>query len=222
MSSEPSVRDLGMSSQQPPMFSRGAIRVLDVVGAGLGLLLLWPLFLVLGLAIKLTSRGPALFCSTRIGQFGRPFVLYKFRSMSDGSHLHGPVITAANDPRVTPLGKVLRRLKIDELPQLINVLRGDMSLVGPRPEAPSYVARYSREQLKILEVKPGLTSPASLRYRNEEQRLTGMDWEDYYVRELMPAKLAIDADYIRKRTPWSDMRLILATIATLVGYHAKV
>ncbi len=176
-----------------------------------------PLLLALAVAIRLTSPGPALFRSTRVGRNARPFTLYKFRSMTEGAQSVGPAITSAEDPRITPLGRKLRRTKLDELPQLLNVLRGEMSLVGPRPEDPSYVALYSREQLAVLDAKPGITSPASLCYRSEETQLTGDDWEDHYIREVMPAKLAIDRDYLRVRTPWSDVRVVLETIASLMG-----
>ena len=172
-----------------------------------------PLLLMLALLVKLTSRGPVLFRSKRIGLQGRPFLLLKYRSMTPGADSLGPAITSAGDPRVTRVGEFLRRLKLDELPQLINVLQGDMSLVGPRPEDPSYVALYSRDQLSILEAKPGMTSPASLRYRDEASELTGDDWESHYIREVMPAKLAIDQKYIANRTVWSDVSVILMTIA---------
>jgi lipopolysaccharide/colanic/teichoic acid biosynthesis glycosyltransferase len=196
---------------------RAGTRALDLLGAATGLLLLSPLLLTIAAAIKLTSPGPALFRSTRVGRNGRPFSLYKFRSMTEGAENIGPAITPAEDPRITPLGKELRRMKLDELPQFLNVLWGDMSLVGPRPEAPSYVALYSREQLEILEAKPGMTSPASLHYRSEETQLVGEDWEEHYVNEVLPAKLAADAEYLRARTVWSDVRVILQTVTSLMG-----
>ncbi len=192
--------------------NRAGIRCLDVVGAAGGLVLLSPLLLILALAIRLTSPGPALFRSARVGRNGRPFTLYKFRSMVAGAQALGPAITPAGDSRVTPIGARLRRLKLDELPQLLNVLKGDMSLVGPRPEDPKYVALYSPEQRAILEAKPGITSPASLTYRDEETQLTGEDWESFYVRQVMPAKIAIDRAYLSRRTVWSDVKVIVSTI----------
>lgn len=189
-----------------------ARRIVDVTGAMAGLFFLAPLFLILSVLIRHDSPGAVLHRSTRIGVAGRPFTLYKFRSMVVDAALRGPAITADQDARVTRIGRVLRRTKLDELPQLANVLLGDMSLVGPRPEDPRYVALYSREQRAVLAVRPGITSPASLRYRSEEQLLTGGDWEDLYVRRIMPAKLAIDLDYLRRRTVWSDLGVILATI----------
>lgn len=128
----------------------------------------------------------------------------------------GAVITVQNDPRVTNIGRFLRKTKLDELPQLLNVLVGEMSLVGPRPEDPSYVALYTEEQKRILSVKPGITSAASLAYRNEEQLLTGPDWEITYKTKVMPAKLAIDLEYISHSTFLTDMGLILKTIKSMV------
>ena len=157
------------------------------------------------------------FRSLRIGRNTRSFPLVKFRSMVVGAPALGPAITATGDPRITRVGSILRRMKVDELPQLVNVLRGEMSLVGPRPESPAYVALYSREQLAILEVKPGITSPASVRYRDEAEQLIGEDWEDRYVHEVLPIKLAIDLEYLGRRTFWSDIKVILST---LVGSHS--
>ncbi|MFZ1551113.1 MAG: sugar transferase, partial [Anaerolineae bacterium] len=130
--------------------------------------------------------------AVRVGQDGRPFRLYKFRSMIVGTDRQGPGITATGDPRITRVGRFLRRAKLDELPQLINVLLGDMSLVGPRPEDPRYVAFYTPEQRRVLSVHPGITSPASLAYRHEEQLLAGEDWETHYRTRVLPAKLALD------------------------------
>ncbi len=189
-----------------------ARRIMDVTGAAAGLAVLTPLFLVLSVLIRLDSPGPVLHRSTRIGLGGRPFTLYKFRSMVAGAALCGPAITADRDARVTRLGRLLRRTKLDELPQLVNVLVGDMSLVGPRPEDPRYVALYTSTQRAILRTRPGITSPASLKYRREEQLLTGQDWEDLYVRGILPAKLSIDLDYLHRRTVWSDIGVILNTI----------
>jgi len=188
-------------------------RLLDVVVAAAGILLLSPLFAVLAVVVKLSSPGPVFHRGERVGRGGKPFKLYKFRSMGVGKS--GPAITRAGDSRITPVGVFLRRTKLDELPQLINVLTGDMSLVGPRPEAPRYVAMYDAEQRRILSARPGITSPASLRYRSEEAQLIGDDWERLYVEEIMPAKLRIDIDYLERRTLASDLRVILATFATL-------
>ena len=188
-------------------------RAVDVAAAAAGLLLLSPLFAALALAVKLSSRGPVLHRGERVGRGGRTFLLYKFRSMRVGEA--GPAITRKGDPRITAVGRLLRKTKLDELPQLLNVLRGDMSLVGPRPEAPRYVALYDAAQRRILSARPGLTSPASLRYKAEEEQLVGDDWERVYVETIMPEKLRIDLDYLGRRTLASDLRVIAATLAGL-------
>jgi lipopolysaccharide/colanic/teichoic acid biosynthesis glycosyltransferase len=189
-------------------------RLLDLVASTAGLVLFSPLFAVLAIAVKASSPGPAFHRGERIGLGGKPFALYKFRSMRIAES--GPAITRAGDPRVTGIGRFLRRTKLDELPQLINVLAGDMSLIGPRPEAPRYVAMYDAEQRRILSVRPGITSPASLLYRSEEAQLVGSDWERLYVETIMPAKLRIDLEYLERRTLASDLRIIAGTIAALL------
>jgi lipopolysaccharide/colanic/teichoic acid biosynthesis glycosyltransferase len=188
-------------------------RLLDVIVAVAGVLILSPLFAVLAAAVKLSSPGPVFHRGERVGRGGTLFKLYKFRSMQVGEG--GPAITRAGDSRVTAVGRFLRRTKFDELPQLINVLRGDMSLVGPRPEAPRYVAMYDGEQRRILAARPGMTSPASVRYRSEEAQLVGDDWERVYIEQIVPAKLRIDLDYLDSRTLGSDLRVIADTIAAL-------
>ena len=197
----------------------GADRVrrwLDVAASLAGLAVLSPLFLMIGLWIKLDSPGPVFYRATRVGRNGRLFRLYKFRSMVAGADRQGPGITATGDARVTRAGRALRRTKIDELPQLLNVLSGDMSLVGPRPEDPRYVALYTPEQRRVLAVRPGITSAASLAYRHEEQLLAGPDWETVYREQVLPAKLAIDLDYLAQRSLWSDLGLIVRTIGSML------
>ena len=192
------------------------IRGLDVVTSGIGLLLLAPIFLVIGLVIKLTSDGPVFYRANRVGQGGRLFRLYKFRTMYLKADRIGPGITVRDDPRITPVGRFLRHTKLDEFPQLINVLRGEMSLVGPRPEDPRYVALYTSAQRQVLAVRPGITSPASLYYREEETLLSGDDWEVVYRERILPHKLAVDLAYLQQRTVWTDLALILRTIAAVV------
>ncbi|MEO8035435.1 MAG: sugar transferase, partial [Acidobacteriota bacterium] len=162
-------------------------RLLDLAGSIAGLVLLAPLLALAALAVKLSSPGPVFYRARRAGRLGVPFEQLKFRSMrvNDGN---GPAVTAKGDRRVTRVGAVLRKTKIDELPQLLNVLRGEMSLVGPRPEAEKYVALYSAEQRRVLDFKPGITGAASVQFRDEEQRLTGADWETLYINEIMPEK----------------------------------
>jgi lipopolysaccharide/colanic/teichoic acid biosynthesis glycosyltransferase len=151
-----------------------------------------------------------------VGKNGELFRPFKFRSMAVGADQQGPGITAAGDARVTRAGRFLRRTKLDELPQLINVLRGDMSLVRPRPEDPRYVALYTPEQRRVLAVRPGITSAASLAYRHEEQLLAGADWETVYREQVLPAKLAIDLDYLARRSLWSDLGLIVRTVGSML------
>jgi len=187
-------------------------RAFDLVASGAGLIILSPLLLGIALAVRLTSPGPALYRARRVGQHGEEFTLYKFRSMVANADRQGPGITAAQDRRITRVGRFLRRTKLDELPQLLNVLRGDMSLVGPRPEDPRYVALYTPEQRRILDYRPGITSMASLTYRNEERLLAGEDWERVYVEQVLPAKLAIDLEYARRANLRRDIALILRTV----------
>ncbi|MBA3471290.1 MAG: sugar transferase [Herpetosiphonaceae bacterium] len=190
-------------------------RAVDLIGAALGLGVLSPILLGVALAIKLSSPGPVFYRATRVGRGGTPFRLYKFRSMVVDADRRGPAITAGGDPRVTPIGRWLRRTKVDELPQLLNVLAGEMSLVGPRPEDPRYVALYDDDQRRILTVRPGITSAASLAYRHEEALLSGPDWERTYRTTIMPQKLAIDLAYVEKQSLWEDFRIILFTIVAM-------
>ena len=188
-------------------------RLFDLAVAAAGLFLLAPLFALLALAVKLSSPGPVFHRGRRVGKDGAPFDLFKFRSMRVGEA--GPEITRAGDARVTAVGRLLRKWKLDELPQLINVLAGEMSLVGPRPESPRYVAMYDAGQRRILSVRPGITSPASLLYRSEEEQLAGEDWERTYVERVMPEKLRVDLAYVDRRTFRSDLGVILQTVAAI-------
>jgi dTDP-4-amino-4,6-dideoxygalactose transaminase/lipopolysaccharide/colanic/teichoic acid biosynthesis glycosyltransferase len=190
-------------------------RVLDLIGALVGLLAALPVLAVCAVAVRLGSPGPLIFRQRRIGQSGRPFELLKFRTMIGGSE--GPRITAAGDERVTGAGRWLRRWKLDELPQLINVLRGEMALVGPRPELAEYVATYTSEQRSVLKVKPGITSPASLIYVHEEEILARYpNPEEFYARVLLPHKLRIDQAYCRTASLGLDLRILGATVRRLL------
>lgn len=193
----------------------GAKRAVDILLAGSGLILTVPLSLAIALAVRLTSQGPVLYAGTRVGKYGRPFLMYKFRTMRSGAELVGPAITAARDPRVTQVGRLLRLSKLDELPQLINVVRGDMSLVGPRPEAPQYVALYDERQRQVLTVRPGITGPTQLRFRFEETLLPVGNADRYYRTELLPRKLESDLEYVRTRTFWHDVQLLAETVIRL-------
>ncbi len=192
-----------------------AQRIFDVVISALGLLLLLPLLLGIAVLIKLTSSGPIVHRGKRVGKDGKIFCMYKFRSMAVNAAQLGPGITAAGDAHVTVVGRWLRRPKLDELPQLINVLKGDMSLVGPRPEDPRYVALYTPEQRRVLSVRPGITSTASVYYRHEEAVLQGPNWEEVYRTVVMPNKLRLDLDYLEYRTFLSDMKVLWETLRVL-------
>jgi len=190
-------------------------RAFDLLASALGLIILSPLLALIALLIRLASPGPILYRARRVGRGGREFTLHKFRSMVLGAEKNGPGITAADDPRITPVGRILRRTKLDELPQLWNVLRGDMSLVGPRPEDPRYVAFYTPAQSRVLDVRPGITSLASIEYRHEEEGLRCDGCEERYIQEVMPAKLAIDLRYVEQATLPGDIVIILRTLLAL-------
>jgi lipopolysaccharide/colanic/teichoic acid biosynthesis glycosyltransferase len=188
---------------------------MDVFGAGGGLLALSPVLAAAALAVRLSSPGPVLFRQTRVGRHGRRFELLKFRSMVAGAS--GPSVTAGGDRRVTAVGRALRRTKLDELPQLWNVLVGDMSLVGPRPEVPRFVERFAEDYARILAVRPGITDFAALEYRDEESVLAGStDPEGTYVREVLPAKIALYHRYLARMSLTTDLALVLRTIAALL------
>ena len=189
--------------------------------AAVGVVVTSPIVLVGALAVKLDSPGPAFYRSTRVGLHGRTFFMYKLRSMRAGADAQGPAVTVDADPRVTRVGRVLRRLKIDELPQLVNVVKGDMSLVGPRPEAPEYVKLYTPEQRRVLDVRPGITGEAVTVYVDEESMLTGADAEATYRDKVMQEKLALDLDYVRHQGFGRDMRILVRTAGLLVRRGAS-
>lgn len=191
-------------------------RTIDILLASAGLLVLSPIFVLIGVFIKVDSRGPVLYRAPRVGKDGTPFEICKFRSMRVGSDRAGPPITFAGDSRVTKVGRILRQHKLDELPQLLNVLKGEMSLVGPRPEDPRYVALYTKAQRELLRVRPGITSPASLAFRNESEQLTGPSYESHYIESVLPAKLAIELEYFGARSLLKDLTLVTRTIILLV------
>ena len=193
-----------------------AKRALDLLISGLGLILLSPLLLFLALWIKLDSPGPVLYRGKRVGFDGRPFFIYKFRTMVQGAERRGPAVTYRGDPRITKAGRFLRGTKLDELPQLLNVLKGEMSLVGPRPEDPSYVELYTPEQRQVLSVKPGITGPTQLEYRDEASMLHGESVDEEYVTRIMPQKLKLDLEYVSNRSLVMDLRILWRTAATLL------
>jgi lipopolysaccharide/colanic/teichoic acid biosynthesis glycosyltransferase len=194
-------------------------RLFDVVCAAAALVVTAPLIGLAAIGIKLTDPGPVLFRARRVGYLGRQFTMYKLRTMKVDDGSRGPVITAHEDDRVSPIGKILRRTKIDELPQLFNILRGDMAIVGPRPEDPSIVREhYSLGDLETLGVRPGLASPGSIyQYASGDHLLTGADPAARYVGKLLKTKLALDRVYIRRASLRSDLKIIGRTLAAIGG-----
>lgn len=191
-------------------------RVFDLVGSGLGLLALSPLFAGVALWIKLDSKGPVFYRQKRIGKDLKEFDLFKFRSMKSDSDKDSLLTIGGHDPRVTKAGYFIRKYKIDELPQLINVFIGNMSLVGPRPQVRKYVELYNEEQLKVLKAKPGMTDPASIYYRNESEILGSKeDPEKYYIEVIMPHKLGLCRDYLAHRNVFTDLMVIFETFAAV-------
>lgn len=192
-------------------------RLFDIIASGLGLIVLSPLFAVLAVWIKADSPGPVFYRQTRVGRGNRDFRVYKFRSMRPDSDRLGLITVGGHDPRVTRSGYYIRKYKLDEFPQLINVFVGDMSLVGPRPEVRKYVDMYTPEQMRVLSVRPGITSLASIRYRNENDILAAApDPDRCYIEQVMPDKLAIDLEYVDRATFWNDIKLIFSTFREII------
>ena len=192
-------------------------RLFDVIASTVGLLLLSPLLVVFALSIKLSSRGSVFYRGVRIGLRGKPFRIFKFRTMVVGAESLGASSTAADDPRITRVGSVLRRYKLDELPQLLNVLSGDMSIVGPRPQVAWAVAAYNDEQRQLLLVRPGITDDASIRFRNEAEILRGSDDPDQtYLERIAPEKIRLGLQYVHNHSLWIDLRIIIRTIGSLL------
>jgi lipopolysaccharide/colanic/teichoic acid biosynthesis glycosyltransferase len=174
-----------------------------------------PILVVLAALVRIDSRGPALYHGERVGHYGKPFHIYKLRTMQIGSESTGPPLTVRSDRRVTRLGRFLRATKVDELPQLLNVIKGEMSLVGPRPEHPEFVALYLPEHRRILNVRPGMTSVASIAYANEE-RLLGEGARETYLQVIMPAKLEMELRYIdQPPSTRDDLKIMLRTVSAL-------
>lgn len=192
-------------------------RVFDIIASGLGLLILSPLFLVIAVWVKLDSPGPVFYKQVRVGRNNKDFYLYKFRSMRVGSDKKGLITVGGRDPRVTHSGYYIRKYKLDEFPQLINVFKGDMSLVGPRPEVRKYVDLYTPEQMHVLDVRPGITDLSSIRYRNENELLAkASDPEQYYRDIVMQDKLRINLEYVRNHSFFGDIALIFKTFLSII------
>lgn len=192
-------------------------RVFDIIASGLGLVVLSPLFLVLAVWIKLDSKGPVFYRQVRVGRNNKDFRIFKFRSMHVGADKGSLVTIGGHDPRVTRSGYIIRKFKFDELPQLINVFVGDMSLVGPRPEVRHYVDFWTPEQMHVLDVRPGITDPASIKYRNENELMEqAEDPEAYYIDVVMQEKLKLYLEYVENYSFFNDIVLIFKTFFAIV------
>jgi lipopolysaccharide/colanic/teichoic acid biosynthesis glycosyltransferase len=200
----------GLEQELCPMVKR----IFDITVALIGLIILAPIFVVIAILIKLDSPGPVFFKGKRVGQYGKTFYILKFRSMVPDAPQMGPDITCKDDPRITRIGRFLRKTKLDELPSLVNVLKGEMSLVGPRPESPSWVECYTDRHRAVLTAKPGITGLAQIKYRNEEALLKSANLETEYPR-IMNDKLNIDLGYMESRSFLLDVRVLLETIVVL-------
>ena len=192
-------------------------RLFDIVASGLGLIVLSPLFLILAIWIKLDSKGPVFYRQVRVGKDNKDFRIFKFRSMWVGSDKGSLVTIGGRDPRVTRSGYWIRKFKLDELPQLINVFIGDMSLVGPRPEVRHYVDYWTPEQMHVLDVRPGITDPASIKFRNENELMEqAEDPEKYYIEVIMQEKIKLYLEYVKNHSFGGDIGLIFKTFWTII------
>jgi lipopolysaccharide/colanic/teichoic acid biosynthesis glycosyltransferase len=192
-------------------------RIFDFTGAICALFMLWPIFLAFALIVRKDSKGPVFYRGERIGQHGKPFQIYKFRTMiPDADKIGGPS-TALNDPRLTRVGKILRKYKLDELPQLLNILRGEMSFVGPRPQVEFYTRQYSGDELLILTVKPGLTDYASVWFINLDEILGDDNVDKKYANEIEPQKNNLRIQYAKNNGFWIDMKILFMTFSRICG-----
>ncbi len=191
-------------------------RIFDIFSALIGLIILFPFLFVISIIVLVSSPGGIFFFQTRVGKNGKDFSLWKFRTMKPDSDKKGLLTVGGRDPRITEIGYFLRKYKLDELPQLVNVVFGEMSLVGPRPEVRKYVEMYSTQQLRVLEVKPGITDYASIEYSNENELLAkSSDPEKTYIEEVMPSKLKLNLKYISEKSFTTDLKIIFKTIGKI-------
>lgn len=192
-------------------------RLFDIISSLVGFIFILPIFLIVPILIKLDSRGPVFFKQWRIGKDRKQFKIYKFRTMVQDADKVGSLITAGNDQRITGIGKLLRRYEIDELPTLINVLKGDMSIVGPRPEVPKYLRHYDNLKYReVLSVRPGITDLGTITFRDEAKYLNAQNYEDIYETEILPQKLDLYVEYVHHKSFLFDLRIILKTIALIL------
>lgn len=193
-------------------------RMFDILMSFIGIIILLPLMIIIGIIIKLTSKGPILFKQIRVTKNSKLFQIYKFRTMRENSE-GNKQITVGNDSRITGIGKILRKTKLDEIPQLFNVIKGEMSLVGPRPEVPKYVELYNDEQKKILQVPAGITDYASIYFSNESELLGKADNpEKFYIEKIMPYKIELNQKYIENINIFTDIKIIILTILKIAGF----
>lgn len=203
-----------LARRRPQLIAK---RVMDIAISAAALCVLWPVFLLIALAIVIDDPGPVFYRQVRVGRGGRPFRIFKFRTMVVDADKKGLSITVGRDSRITRVGAFLRKTKLDELAQLLNVLCGQMSFVGPRPEVPRYVELYTPYQRQVLLVRPGITDYASIAYRNENDLLEGaQDPERMYIDEIMPAKIELNMKYLHEISPLADIRLILSTVVAVI------
>lgn len=193
-------------------------RLFDIVASGCGLLVLSPVFLIMAIWIKLDSKGPIFYRQVRVGRHNKNFRIFKFRSMRVGADKGSLITIGGRDPRITRSGYFIRKYKLDEFPQLINVFIGDMSLVGPRPEVRYYVNYWTPEQMSVLDVRPGITDPASIKYRNENELMgKAEDPEDYYINVIMQEKIKLYLEYVQNVSFWYDIKLIFQTFKAIIA-----
>ena len=194
-----------------------AKRIFDLVFTIPGIVVLAPVFVIIAILIKYDSSGVVFFRQERVGRYGKIFRIYKFRTMIENAERHGKQITVGRDARITAVGNFLRKYKLDELPQLFNVLLGDMSLVGPRPEVRHYVDYWTQEQMHVLDVRPGITDPASIKFRNENELMEkAEDPENYYINVIMQEKIRLYLEYVENASFWYDIKLIFATFKVII------
>lgn len=193
-------------------------RIFDVTASIIGLIVLLPLFIIIAILIKLNDKGPIFYKQKRMGQNFKPFELLKFRTMVVNADKIGPAVTKDGDPRITKIGKFLRKTKLDELPQLWNVIRGDMSIVGPRPEVEKYIQYYENDYKEILKVRPGITDYATIKFRNEEEILSKYDdTESAYIKYVLPEKIKLYKTYIKEISFFTDLKIIFWTLWRIVS-----
>lgn len=193
---------------------------IDFILSLLVLVLLWPLLVLIAVVIRLDSKGPVFYRGVRAGRFGKPFRIFKFRTMVANADKIGGPSSAGDDPRITRVGGFLRRYKLDELPQLLNVFKGEMSLVGPRPEVMEEVLQYSEEEKHLLDVRPGITDWASIRFRDEGEILRGsIDPHQAYREKIRPEKIRLGLEYVRNRSLWTDCRILALTVLAVAGWN---